>query len=253
MNAIFYFTGTGNSLYIAKKISEKLKNCELIEIKYNQEYKINHDIVGIVFPVHAYGLQPIIKNFLKLNEIKANYKFAIANCAGGPGNTLLDLYNLNKTFNYIDYILMPENYSILKNPISKEQAIKFMENKKENLKKIITNIQNRKNYLNLNKKFIISRLFFKIINKSFIRGLKHSVKFFKVDKTKCTGCSICSKSCPMNNIEMVNNLPLWNKNCIQCFRCINICPEHTISFTPITKNRNQYINPHISPKELISK
>ena len=48
---IFYYTSTGNCLYVAKRMQEKIENCELISITKaikSENFKINDDIVGFI-------------------------------------------------------------------------------------------------------------------------------------------------------------------------------------------------------------
>lgn len=45
---------------------------------------------------------------------------------------------------------------------------------------------------------------------------------------KCNGCSLCAKSCPVNAIEMRNDMPYWKYTCESCMRCMNICPKRSI-------------------------
>ena len=46
----------------------------------------------------------------------------------------------------------------------------------------------------------------------------------------CIGCGLCAKGCPKSNIQMVENRPQFGKNCIFCTRCINLCPAHAILY-----------------------
>lgn len=55
----------------------------------------------------------------------------------------------------------------------------------------------------------------------------------------CIGCGLCAKSCPKSNIQMVEKRPRFGKNCIFCTRCINLCPAHAILYGK--KQYPQYI------------
>ena len=46
-----------------------------------------------------------------------------------------------------------------------------------------------------------------------------------VDKTKCKGCNLCYIHCPMG-IKIYENPN--QMECIRCFTCRNVCPEHAI-------------------------
>ena len=65
---IFYFTGTGNSLWAAKQLAkdgEKL--ISIADARKNEEYKYSvHDKenVGFVFPVYCYTLSDVVLDFV---------------------------------------------------------------------------------------------------------------------------------------------------------------------------------------------
>ncbi|MFX0072117.1 MAG: EFR1 family ferrodoxin, partial [Candidatus Hermodarchaeota archaeon] len=68
---IYYFSGTGNSLYVAKKMAEKLGDCELIPISkiwQQDDLASNTERIGFIFPLYFWGLPAIIYDFVnKLN------------------------------------------------------------------------------------------------------------------------------------------------------------------------------------------
>ena len=126
--AIFYYTGTGNSLWVARMLAKELGNIELISIsdwgKGNTE--IDLKVVGLVFPVHLWGLSTRIVNLV--NELKAlqpKYIFATAVHAGQVSDTLVQLMrilekkglSLSSGFE----IKMPSNYIPWGGPGPKEE------------------------------------------------------------------------------------------------------------------------------------
>ena len=79
---IYYFSGTGNSLHVAKELQKKIPETELIPIVSllnNDIIKSSAKTVGIVFPVHALTIPIAVKKFLiKIDLNSAEYIFAIA-------------------------------------------------------------------------------------------------------------------------------------------------------------------------------
>jgi len=51
----------------------------------------------------------------------------------------------------------------------------------------------------------------------------------KVDKVKCTGCSVCVEICPVKAIEIKKDKAEVSDKCIECGICINECPNEAIS------------------------
>ncbi len=79
---IYYFSGTGNSLAVARDIARKT-NGKLIPIPSimdKERIKTDADVIGIVFPVYyePYGGVPlIVRRFVrKLEGIGSKYIFA---------------------------------------------------------------------------------------------------------------------------------------------------------------------------------
>ncbi len=64
----------------------------------------------------------------------------------------------------------------------------------------------------------------------------------KVIEPNCTQCGVCEKSCPAGAIQL-DPYPAFTKECITCWRCINICPEDCITTRIDSKYRYKGI-PH---------
>lgn len=47
--------------------------------------------------------------------------------------------------------------------------------------------------------------------------------------SKCTGCGNCALYCIADAIDITGNVAVVNKNCLDCGRCIEDCPEGAIS------------------------
>ncbi len=73
---------------------------------------------------------------------------------------------------------------------------------------------------------------------------------FKVSDS-CTGCGICAKICPVEDITMNNNRPTWNRSCEQCFACIQWCPSEAIEFGKMSKGKARYHHPEITLTDML--
>lgn len=51
---------------------------------------------------------------------------------------------------------------------------------------------------------------------------------FEVDGSRCIQCNKCVKICPMKNITKVNGTYHFNKNCMFCMRCYSYCPKNAV-------------------------
>lgn len=242
---ILYFTGTGNSAYIANELA-KLINEELFSIndalKTNTKSSFNEDRLVIVCPTYAWKIPNIIRDFIKNSEIKENTKiYFVMTCGGEVSNA--GKYNeelcLEKKLQYMGTapILMPDNYIIMFKPISLEKARKIIDDSKALVNDIATKINNNEPFKKL-RVSLIDKLKSSSINKGFYKGYIDP-KGWRV-KDNCISCGICEKKCPLNTITLTNGKPTWNNNCTHCMACISYCPVGAIEFKNKTIDKKRY-------------
>ncbi|NHJ22125.1 MAG: 4Fe-4S ferredoxin [Candidatus Lokiarchaeota archaeon] len=256
---IYYFTGTGNSLKIAKSISEGLNDCELVPIAkiWEDDHLLSHsEKVGFVFPLYYAGLPKIVYDFLsKIDLAKTNYFFAVVTYAGDINTTPLNQINsiLNdksKSLSAGFYLLMPNNYVISYDVHSESRQKEFFREAEKKIENIITTIKQSETNLEegfFDKRRVKSEKF----NEDFRLNVHGTDKSF-YSEDSCTSCEICVKVCPVNNIVMVENRPQWQHKCQQCLACINFCPEECIQFGKKTLKTKRYHHPEIEVNDLIN-
>ena len=90
-NILFYFTGTGNSLAVAKNITSCLTDAVLAPmLKEDTLDYIDKDTerIGLVFPIHINKVPHIVVKFIeKMKFLSSVYFFAVATHGGAPGMT----------------------------------------------------------------------------------------------------------------------------------------------------------------------
>ncbi len=243
---ILYFTSTGNCLSIAKKLDGQLLSIPQM-IKQNR-YDFTDDEIGIIFPVHSFGVPKIVKNFLTKANIKANYTFAIATYGNISGPTLINLKKESLkeglTFNYMNQILMVDNYLPMFDIDDQLKQEKYIE---QNTEKIISDILSKKE--NTPKNSYILGPLVKMLEPTISKlSSPKTAKSFAVTN-KCTMCGICTKVCPNKNISL-NDQVLFASNCIVCLGCVHHCPSNAIHIKK-EKSNTRFINPNVTLKEII--
>lgn len=255
---IYFFSGTGNSHYIAKTLANSLENAKLTHIgslDLDKEIYTDADIVGVVFPIYFYDAPDIIKRFLEKLSVETTAYLFLYECCGGSGgnalancNKILTQRNI-KLANYFTTIL-PDNCILFKQ--SEEKNNELLKKAEKTISSSIAHIKNFRTKVTPKTKLkysIISNNRLKNMSISFMK-----FKEFTVETEKCTSCGLCEKVCPVSNIEFKAEHPTFKNKCEMCFACIHYCPSQCIKHGMMKKKTNyQYKNPNISMIEVINK
>lgn len=255
---IFYFSGTGNSLYAAKSAGDHLGDRLVSIVKIlraasaagETTYRFSLDPderVGFVFPVYAWGPPlPVLWfiDHLVLENYDGNFIYSIVTCGKNTGNTLEVAGRHLKDRNYrLDtgfHLVMPNNYMIAGDVYSKDKEAAVLEEAKLSLDYIIPFLQARTTGVFKTEKGAMPWLLTGVINRAFNLNRDKSRPFYATDS--CTACGICEKVCTSSNIK-VGRKPVWGKNCSQCLACINYCPVRAIEYGRSTIGKGRYTNP----------
>jgi flavodoxin len=90
---LYVYTGTGNSLWIARQLALELKGATLEFMpNLSKDLAVEADRVGIIFPVHIWGLPSRVIQFVNHLQVNSKtYLFALAVNAGQVAATLLQM------------------------------------------------------------------------------------------------------------------------------------------------------------------
>jgi ferredoxin len=58
--------------------------------------------------------------------------------------------------------------------------------------------------------------------------------------SNCNMCMLCTKICPMSNLEAIAGQVVPKGNCTLCYRCVNQCPQKAITAVIHGKVKKQY-------------
>jgi Pyruvate/2-oxoacid:ferredoxin oxidoreductase delta subunit len=253
---IFYYTGTGNSLWSARLLAEQLGNAEIqpLHLVDARLAALNADAVGLVFPVHMWGVPLPVIRFLKKLELKPDvYCFALAVNAGQVSRTLIQLQELlaaqGKKLAAGFNIVLPSNYIPWggPGPLERRQALFAAARKK--IKEAGNYIAARRSGL-IEKGPLWQRITFTAIYKMTFKQIKKMDKNFWADD-KCNSCDICVKACPAKNIVLEAGKPVWQHHCEQCLACIQWCPQESIQYGKKTPAYERYHHPEIQLSDMI--
>jgi len=244
---IFYFTATGNSLYVAKCLDGDLYSIPR-EIKSSRK-KYKDKIIGFVFPCYYFGTPKFIKKFINENKFEADYFFSLMTYGNFSAAGINDFDKFAKKhgvdLSYTNEIKMVDNYLPLfdiKDQIEKTDKKKI----DEKISKINYHIKNKIKF-KLKKNILLKLL--TSVSQYFYKKFNNFDSKFYVNEN-CTTCGICKRVCPVDNI-IIKKKPVYKNNCERCLACIHICPENAIHMRN-QKSDARYINPNIDPDEIIN-
>lgn len=235
---IFYFSGTGNSRWVANEIAKKINDITFDISKLNKSIDIdNEKQIGFVFPIYAWGIPEPITIFVKKLKPSKTFSFGICTCGADAGIALKKfskIYHLDSSYS----IIMPSNYIIGEEVENKNIILKKLENAKKQIEKISEEIIKKEKVYSVNEgKF--PKIKSNLINKGFNKFARTTEPFY-INENLCNGCKICSKLCPAHTITVTDGKPIWGKKCYQCLSCINNCPKQAIQYGKQTERRERY-------------
>ena len=245
---ILYFSGTGNSRYVARKIAQELNN-ELISLNQLIKEEKTDELIStdkpfiFVCPTYAWRLPIVVTNFIKKTRFSGSNKvYFIMTCGGDTGKAIKYIQKLCKYKEWqlkgMAEIKMPENYIALFSIPDKETSTQIIKGSDKQIDKIISYIKSENEFEIINPSGLSGTLKSGITNTAFYKIFVHAKGFHYTNK--CIGCGKCVTLCPLNNINLKNQKPVWKNNCTHCMACIFGCPTEAIEYKNNTQNKRRY-------------
>jgi ferredoxin len=267
---IYYFSGTGNTLWSAKKIAVYLGQsqnpagspdpaaakpvpAELFNIgRLMRQTPAPIEAEGLIFmfPSYAYQMPLLVRRFIIRSEIRSPYIAALVTYGSDPGGTLAELYRIlkrkNLSLSFSGRIPSVENYIPIFGPPGEETKRKRLLLQDRATQEAARAILAGKT----NSPWRI-RPFSVFVSSLFRLGLRKNifVKGFRLNAA-CNGCGLCGRICPGKAIVMEKGKPVFSEGCEQCQACLNWCPRRSISFLRFRGNTEPYHHPGVSVEEI---
>jgi ferredoxin len=244
---IFWFSGTGNTLFIARKAKEILDtkgyHCTLSPITRTAVVQAAADTAtGIVVPVAVQGTFPIVWNFLKnLPDGKGSEVFLVDTLEKYSGGIKGPVKKILKKKGYKPVgaveLLMPNFFMAKTEDADKKQKI---EKSVQQLASFIDSLETGTAewediplYSDIMSSFFRSKMLAKLWTKIFKKNIAGT----------CINCGTCVRICPQDCADVNSrHIDVKSDKCILCQRCMEYCPVNAIGMGNIPFIKNKLIS-----------
>lgn len=247
---VFYFTATGNSLYVAKQLDET--RISMAQAIHDKEKNFAADKIGIVCPVFGHEVPPLVKEFLTESTFETKYFYMVLTYGNRHGGAAELAQNLLESLgihpSYINVVLMADNF-LPAFDMNEQKALN--KNVDGQMERIIQDIATEKEYIApvtdadraAHQEFL-----------DRTAGMQENAlsEVYRITD-ECIGCGICTKVCPRKCLHMEGQKSVWNpEGCMMCMACIHTCPMMAIQMRMPEKNpKARYRNENISVCEIV--
>lgn len=243
---ILYFSGTGNSRYVAARLAQALSD-ELVSIGPLLRQRQGWDFASqkpyvVVSPVYAWRLPRVVEGFVRQARFTGSREiYFVLTCGQDMGNAAAYIAPLCRekglSFRGVAEIVMPENYLVLFSVPNAEESERIVRAAEPSIDAVASCIAAGKPLAHKSAG-VVDRLKSGPVNRLFYRFFVSAKGFRTTDG--CTGCGRCAAVCPLGNISLENGRPAWGRDCTHCMACIGVCPEKAVRYGASDKGKDSY-------------
>jgi len=267
---IYYYSGTGNSLHVARELKHRLPGTEIVPILSVLKEGITvqgAEQVGLVFPIYVSAIPKPVRAFMNaINSSSIQYFFTVTTNCGFPGKVDYLVYRLLKSKSFeLDYYaslkmisntatgLMPAIMVNKKWPdlIHADKVTKMELELQKELELVAKSIKKRAKNIGPDCQPTLARKALLSITEKISPLEKANAVNFFVDHD-CNGCGTCEKVCPSEKIKLVDGKPEWSEKtqCYYCYACFNFCPQQAILVKGYEYKTGRYKHPNVSAADI---
>ncbi len=254
---VFYFTATGNSLYVAKQLDEE---CISIPQAIHGAMNFKAERIGIVCPVYGHEMPAMVKEFIKKAVFNTDYLYLIETYGhrhGGAIELAEEVFKESgKHTDYATTISLVDNF-LPGFDMNEEREFDKQRNIEQHIAEIKKDINEKRKW----HQAVTDED--RAIHQGYLERMKdvpdtYWGQIYTVTDD-CIGCGICTRVCPTGCIELQGQHAiqhLINEEgkvvCNSCMACIHHCPKNAIRLNIPEKNPNaRYRNDHIKLMEIV--
>ena len=247
---IFYFTATGNSLYVARELAgESGQLLSIPQIIKDEHLDFEADEIGFVFPDYAASAPLMVREFVSKAHFKAQYIFSVitfGNFAANVADWWDDFCKEKGMQNhYINTLLMVDNYLPV---FDMNQQMKIDKKISENLTQIVNDIASHREY--------VSHVDADDRMKEWLKRLQEShfpmeaERLLRLNTETCIACGTCAAVCPHGNFRMTDTHAEFSGSCEYCLACVHACPQKALTLERERNPQARFRNENVSLRDI---
>jgi ferredoxin len=262
---VYYFTGTGNSLAVARCIAAGIDG-RLVPVAAavrSESPPAPAEVVGFVFPIYDFKPASIVIRLIeRLGDLSGAYVFAVGTYGLVPGNAMGELadavaerggalsggFALRMPHNGLGGVALSED----RQQILYDRAIERCD--------AVAAYVTRRDQGTLERLGIFRGLVLTgravgvlpralpILYSAATEGW-HSLDLFADER--CDGCGVCARACPVENVTMRERTPVWGDECVLCFACLQWCPKTAVQAGKVTQRMGRVHHPAVRLADIV--
>ena len=275
---IFYFTGTGNTEFVARELQTafgsehptELFNIELLDAALIDDQLARFDVLGFGAPVHIFNAAKEFRRFLRqFPSSNGTPAFIFANAGGGA---LGAVCALRATLTKKGYLITneaefatPGNVALtgMDQERGELQFNLFGYRETQNIKQMLDNthtaahrfaqrvVQGEAGQLSPGLGARLASALGKPLLDWWVCAIV--MRWYLHSTRDCSLCGTCLDACPTRNIRIDRKKIKFGRKCTICYRCINVCPKQAIQLRwpagSLMGNKFQYLLPGWKPPQ----
>lgn len=240
---VFYFTATGNSLFVARAFSDN--PISIPQALKDGSLDFEADEIGIVFPDFAAAAPLIVREFVERAKLNAPYIFSVITFGNFAANVAdwWDEFCKSKgvTNHYVNTLLMVDNYLPV---FDMNEQVKIDKHIPENLATMVEEVNSQRHF--------ISHFDADDRMKNWLKRLQddhfpmEAERLLQLNAELCVACDTCAQVCPHGNFRM-GDVAEFSGPCEYCLACVHACPQKALTLArgernPQARFRNENVS-----------
>jgi ferredoxin/flavodoxin len=259
---LFFFSGTGNTWWVSRELASGLQargfEAEIFSIEQASLDDVRRlvadaAIIGLGFPIYGSDAPRIFHRFVEalpaLDDEKPVLGYVTQLAWSGNGINFLNNRLLHKGYRirWAAEFNMPNNICLAPKLYTPDYArfTRRLDKNRAAIRALCDQVAKGEGYRQHSG--LLDAALAWLQRGPFRLGHDWGRKFWSVEQDKCTSCGICEQYCPVENIRLVDGLPVYGGECIYCMRCFNYCPAVAIRYMHLGNRHAEEVEPFQGP------